>query len=237
MKKPLILIVDDDPDILKVLKANLELHNFDVVTAETCSSAKNLFDKKPDLLILDIMLPDGDGLRMCQEIRKSRPDLPVIMLTAKDKLSDKVIGLESGADDYIVKPFETLELVARIRACLRRAKPKEEEEEIKIGDLIIDLKRRKVEKSGKTIELTPKEYDILSYLAENRDRVISRQELKEQLWKSNKIYSWSRVIDVHIMHLREKIEDDPTEPSYILTIPGTGYKFREENHSSSSIQK
>ncbi|MCX7794744.1 MAG: response regulator transcription factor [Thermodesulfovibrionales bacterium] len=227
MKKPLILIVDDDPDILRVLKANLELHNFSVLTAESCSSAKKFFsEKRPDLIILDIMLPDGDGVEICKEIRKKAPDLPIIMLTAKDKLSDKIIGLESGADDYIVKPFETLELIARIRACLRRTKPKTEE--LKIGNLVIDMKRREVKKSGKPVELTPKEYNILCYLAENRDRVVTRQELKEHLWKDNKLYSWSRVIDVHIMHLREKLEDNPSEPSYIITIPGAGYKFREE---------
>lgn len=227
MEKPLILVVDDDQDILKVVKANLELHNFAVLTADSCSAAKKLFaQKRPDLIILDIMLPDGDGVQICRDIRKSHPYLPVIMLTAKDKLSDKVIGLESGADDYIVKPFETLELIARIKACLRRSRPKEEE--IRIGDLSIDLKRRLVKKSGRPLELTPKEYALLCYLAENRDRVVSRQELREHLWKDNKLYSWSRVIDVHIMHLREKIEDAPSEPSYIVTIPGAGYKFREE---------
>lgn len=227
MEKPLLLVVDDDQDILKVLKANLELHSFHVLTAESCASAKNLLsEKRPDLIILDIMLPDGDGVQICKEIRKDYPHLPVIMLTAKDKLSDKIIGLESGADDYIVKPFETLELIARIKACLRRARPKEEE--IRIGDLLIDLKRRLVKKSGRPVELTPKQFDLLRYLVENRDRVVSRQELRERLWKENKLYSWSRVIDVHIMHLREKIEDNPSEPSYIVTIPGAGYKFREE---------
>ncbi len=226
MEKPLILVVDDDQDILKVLKANLELHDFHVLTADSCASAKKIFlHKRPDLIILDIMLPDGDGVQICREIRKDHPYLPVIMLTAKDKLSDKVIGLESGADDYIVKPFETLELIARIKACLRRTKPKEEE--IRIGNLFIDLKRRLVKKSERPVELTPKEYNLLCYLAINRERVVSRQELRERLWKDNKLYSWSRVIDVHIMHLREKIEDNPSEPSYIVTIPGAGYKFRE----------
>lgn len=227
MEKPLILVVDDDQDILRVVKANLELHNFHVLTADSCASAKKIFhQKRPDLIILDIMLPDGDGVQICRDIRKSHPNLPVIMLTAKDKLSDKIIGLESGADDYIVKPFETLELIARIRACLRRTRPKEEE--IRIGNLIIDLKRRLVKKSGESVELTPKQFDLLRYLVENRDRVVSRQELRERLWKENKLYSWSRVIDVHIMHLREKIEDNPSEPYYIVTIPGAGYKFKEE---------
>lgn len=227
MKGPLIFIVDDDQDILRVLKANLELHGFQVYTAESCASLKRIFnEKRPDLLILDIMLPDGDGMDICRELRAVAPEIPVIMLTAKDKLSDKIIGLESGADDYIVKPFETLELIARIKACLRRVRPKEEE--LRIGNLLIDLKRRKVRKSGRPVELTPKEYALLCYLAENRDRVVTRQELRKTLWKEDKLYSWSRVIDVHIMHLREKIEDNPEEPSYIVTVPGAGYKFREE---------
>ncbi len=227
--KPLLLVVDDDPDILRVLKANLELNDFSVMTADSCNSAKGLFEeKRPDLIILDIMLPDGDGIEVCREIRKSHPEIPVIMLTARDKLSDKVIGLESGADDYIVKPFETLELIARIKACLRRTKPAQKEEILKIGNLIIDRKKMEVRKNGRLIELTPKQYNLLVLLAQNRDRVVTRKELKNQLWESDKIYSWSRVIDVHIMHLRQKIEDNPAEPEYIITVPGVGYRFRSE---------
>jgi len=229
MAKPLLLIVDDDPDILRVLKANLELNDFSVMTAESCNTAKRLFrEKRPDLIILDLMLPDGDGIDLCRDLRKTHPEIPVIMLTARDKLSDKVIGLESGADDYIVKPFETLELIARIKACLRRTKSAQKEEILKIGNLIIDYKRREVKKNGSLIELTPKQYDLLVFLAENRDRVVTRKELKNQLWKEDKLYSWSRVIDVHIMHLRQKIEDNPSEPEYIITVPGVGYRFRSE---------
>ncbi len=229
MQRPLIFIVDDDPDILRVLKANLELYGFEVFTAETCASLKRILnEKRPDLLILDIMLPDGDGMDICRELRKEAPEIPIIMLTAKDKLSDKIIGLESGADDYIVKPFETLELIARIKACLRRTKRVLKEEVLRIGDLTIDLKRRQVRKKGHPLQLTPKQFELLAFMAENRNRVISRKEIKEQLWKDNKLYSWSRVIDVHIMHLRQAIEDNPSEPSYIITVPGVGYKFREE---------
>jgi DNA-binding response OmpR family regulator len=181
------------------------------------------------------MLPDSDGIEVCREIRKSHPEIPVIMLTARDKLSDKVIGLESGADDYIVKPFETLELIARIKACLRRTRLAQKEEVLKIGNLIIDRKKREVRKicgkdnsCGRLIELTPKQYDLLVFLAENRDRVITRKELRNHLWEGDKLYSWSRVIDVHIMHLRQKIEDNPAELEYIITVPGVGYRFRSE---------
>lgn len=223
-----VLVIDDDPDILKVLKANLEFHGFDITTANSWSSGgKALLEGIPDIIILDIMLPDGDGIQICKELRMQYPSLPIIMLTARDKISDRVIGLESGADDYVVKPFETLELIARIKACLRRAKPLEAEQ-ITIGNLHIDYKRRVVKVNNKEIILTPKEYDLLCFLVSNRGSVISRKEIKNNLWKESKIYSWSRVIDVHIQHLRQKIEDNPSEPEYIITVPGIGYRFKSE---------
>ncbi len=219
-----ILIIDDDLDILKVLKANLELNNFSVVTASSWTEGQKLLtNNNIDLLILDLMLPDGDGIEICRTLRKSKPALPIIMLTAKDKISDKVIGLESGADDYIVKPFETLELIARIKACLRRAKPLEECLEIK--ELTIDYKKRIVKLRNKEIILTPKEYDILCLLVSRKGSVVTREEIKKAIWKESKLYSWSRVIDVHIQHLRQKIEKDPSNPEYIITVPGMGYRF------------
>lgn len=225
---PKILIIDDDPDILKVLKANLEFHSFSATTANSWSDGKRaLSEEIPDVIILDVMLPDGDGINICKELRSQHPSLPIIMLTAKDKISDKVIGLESGADDYVVKPFETLELIARIKACLRRTKPLELEE-ITIGNLHIDYKKRIVKVKNKEIILTPKEYDLLCFLVTNRGSVVSRKDIKNHLWKESKIYSWSRVIDVHIQHLRQKIEDNPSEPEYIVTVPGIGYRFKQE---------
>lgn len=226
-KKDTILVIDDDADILKVLKANLELHSLNVITAESWTEGqKALSSGIPDVLILDLMLPDGDGVDICRALRTQYPVLPIIMLTAKDKISDKVIGLESGADDYVVKPFETLELIARIKACLRRAKPSAEEQ-ITIGTLNIDYKRRVVKVKNKEIILTPKEYDLLCLLVSNRGAVVSREDIKRHLWKESKIYSWSRVIDVHIQHLRQKIEDNPSEPEYIITVSGIGYRSRE----------
>ncbi len=221
-----ILIVDDDMDILSVLRANLELHGFTVKTSQNWTSAeRELSVSVPDLLILDIMLPDGNGVEICRSLRERFPDLPIMMLTAKDKVSDKVIGLESGADDYIVKPFETLELIARIRACLRRTRH-DLSERIVIDDLVIDLKRRVVTLKGKDLVLTPKEYDLLSYLVSHRGEVLTRENIRKHLWKESSIYSWSRVIDVHIQHLRQKIEKNPSKPAYILTVPGVGYKFK-----------
>lgn len=221
-----ILIVDDDIDILSVLRANLELHGFTVKTSQNWTSAeRELSVSVPDLLILDIMLPDGNGVEICRSLRERFPDLPIMMLTAKDKVSDKVTGLESGADDYIVKPFETLELIARIRACLRRTRH-DLSERIVIDDLVIDLKRRVVTLKGKDLVLTPKEYDLLSYLVSHRGEVLTRENIRKHLWKESSIYSWSRVIDVHIQHLRQKIEKNPSKPAYILTVPGVGYKFK-----------
>lgn len=223
----LILVIDDDPDILTVLKANLELHKFAVTTADSWSEGeKALSSKKPDLLILDLMLPDGNGIDICRTIRTQNASFPIIMLTAKDKISDKVIGLESGADDYVVKPFETLELIARIKACLRRSRPAFEDQ-VTIGSLHIDYKRRIVKIKDREIILTPKEYDLLCFLISKRGTVVNREEIKQHLWKESQIYSWSRVIDVHVQHLRQKIEEDPSSPEYVVTVSGLGYRFKE----------
>jgi DNA-binding response OmpR family regulator len=223
-----ILVVDDDTDILKVLKANLELHKYEVVTADTWTSAcEALTLSQPDLILLDVMLPDGDGMEICRELRQEWARIPIIMLTARDKISDKVMGLESGADDYVVKPFETLELVARIKACLRRVKSPVEDEQVEIGNLIINYKKRLVTVSGKKVDLTPKEYNLLCFLVNHRGEALSRDAIRKKIWKDSHIYSWSRVIDVHIQHLRHKIEKDPSKPKYIITVSGAGYRFMD----------
>lgn len=223
----LILVVDDDTDILKVLKANLELHGFRVMTSDRWSAAEKLLSEKvPDLIILDLMLPDGNGIDICRTLRSRLPSIPVIMLTAMDKVSDKVIGLESGADDYIVKPFETLELIARIKVCLRRTMPATSGKSV-IGTLAVDYRTRIVTIKGREVTLTPKEYELLCFFISRKGEVIDRNMLRQHLWKDSQIYSWSRVIDVHIQHLRQKIEKDPADPEFILTVPGAGYRFRE----------
>jgi DNA-binding response OmpR family regulator len=223
-----ILVVDDDTDILKVLKANLELHNYQVFTADTWQVAQEVLSQtEPDLILLDIMLPDGDGIEICRELREKQAKMPVIMLTARDKISDKVMGLESGADDYVVKPFETLELVARIKACLRRVTSPKEEDQVEIGNIKINYKKRLVTVSGTTVDLTPKEYNLLCYLVSHRGEALSRDAIRKIIWKDSHIYSWSRVIDVHIQHLRQKIEKDPSKPEYIITVSGAGYRFMD----------
>ncbi|MDX9714276.1 MAG: response regulator transcription factor [Dissulfurispiraceae bacterium] len=223
-----ILVIDDDPDILKVLKANLELHQFNTLTATSwAEGSKIIMDVTPDLLILDLMLPDKDGIDICKTVRAQYQGMPIIMLTAKDKISDKVTGLESGADDYVVKPFETIELIARIKACLRRIVPEMKESHVTIGNLHIDYKRRIVKIDGMEVLLTPKEYDLLCLLSSRRGSVISREEIKTELWRESNIYTWSRVIDVHIQHLRQKIEKNPSDPEYILTVSGVGYRFKQ----------
>jgi len=223
-----ILAVDDDADILKVLKANLELHNYEVVTADTWKMAQEVLSlSQPDLILLDVMLPDGDGIEICRELRNELAQVPIIMLTARDKISDKVMGLESGADDYVVKPFETLELVARIKACLRRVNSPVENEKIQVGNIKINYKKRLVTVSGKKIDLTPKEYNLLCFLVNHRGEALSRDSIRKNIWKDSHIYSWSRVIDVHIQHLRQKIEKDPSKPKYIITVSGAGYRFMD----------
>jgi DNA-binding response OmpR family regulator len=223
-----ILAVDDDRDILKVLKANLELHDYEVDTADCWEKAQELLSERhPDLIILDVMLPDGDGMEICRDLRNDLPETPIIMLTAKDKVSDKVIGLESGADDYVVKPFETIELLARIKACLRRSIPPVKEGRAVIGNIRVDFKKHIVTVSGKKVNLTPKEYDLLCFFISHRGEAVSREMIRRNIWKDSKIYSWSRVIDVHIQHLRQKIEKDPSNPKYIHTVPGAGYRFAD----------
>lgn len=222
MKKK-ILVVDDDSDILKVVSAFLELENFKVLTAQSVNEAKRIFQREsPDLIILDIMLPDESGLEWLKELKRITPLTPVLMLTAKSSVSDKVMGFELGADDYLAKPFEPLELVARCKALLRKKEvyTKRELRILKIKDLEIDFEGKRVYKKGKEIFLTPKEWAILSLLLSRPGRVFSREEIKEALWKDKEVYNWSRVLDVHIKHLRDKIEDDPSSPDYIITIYG-----------------
>jgi DNA-binding response OmpR family regulator len=221
-----ILAIDDDSDILKVLKANLELHGYEVETADTGENAwKVLSGKLPDLILLDIMLPDINGIEMCCSIRSKYSLVPIIMLTAKDKISDKVIGLESGADDYVVKPFETIELLARIKACLRRTAPTDKRDVICVGNIKVYLKKHVVMVSGRKVDLTPKEYEMLCFFITHRGEAINRETIRKNIWEDSQIYSWSRVIDVHVQHLRQKIEKDPSSPKYIITVPGAGYRF------------
>lgn len=222
----IILVVDDDADILRILRDNLELDGYRVLTAGTGTEALTLFrEKSPDLLVLDLMLPDMDGVQVCRVLR-AQSAVPIVMLTAKDGVSDKVLGLESGADDYLVKPFNYLELAARIRACLRRARPGGAAER-PLGETGIEMnpEDRSVKVNGRTVVLTGKEFEILGLLVQNAGRALSRERIQEALWPEGKLYRWSRTIDVHVQHLRAKLEADPEHPALILTVPGVGYRW------------
>jgi DNA-binding response OmpR family regulator len=233
MSKTTLLAIDDDQDILKVLKANLELHGFTLFTADSLAAARTILaERRPDLVLLDLMLPDGDGLEFCCALKSLYPHLPVIMLTAKDKISDKVIGFELGADDYMVKPFETRELMARIRARLRPITLPSQASILTAGDLSLDLRNQIVTVQGAVVSLTPKEFQLLSCLMENRNNLVSREDIRQRLWSDTKLYAWSRVIDVHIQHLRQKIEINQAEPRHIITVPGRGYRFEDDENDA-----
>lgn len=223
-----ILLVDDDPDILTIIRDNLELDGYEVFTATLGKDAISIFQKKEiDLIILDLMLPDIDGIQVCRATRATS-HVPIIMLTAKDSVSDKVLGLESGADDYIVKPFDYLELAARIKARLRRSDPYFSAVDVfKIGNLTLDPEKRELEVDGKKVGLTKKEFDILALLFKHPGRVLDRDTIKMEIWPDRKLYKWSRALDVHIQRLRAKLEKNPENPQYIQTIPGVGYMLSE----------
>jgi DNA-binding response OmpR family regulator len=227
---PTILLVDDEDSVRKVLAFPLERDGFTVVQAADGEEALRLFAAHTiDLVVLDIMLPRLDGLEVCKRLRATST-VPIIMLTARDDELDKVIGLELGADDYITKPFSIREFRSRVRALLRRAKaphnPGDVEERIEVDGLAIDIPRRVVEVRGEPAQLTYVEFELLRTLAAQPGRVFSRRMLLEALWKSAD-YRDPRTIDVHVRHLREKLEAEPRTPEYILTVRGVGYRFRD----------
>lgn len=227
---PHILLVDDEASILKGLKLSLEREGFTVLTADNGRKAIEMAEaESPDLIVLDLMLPEIDGLEVCRTIRRTST-VPIIMLTARSEDIDKILGLELGADDYLTKPFNSRELIARIRAHLRRvnwSSVVQEEERITYGALIIDIPKRRVEVSGQGVELTAKEFDILVTLATNPGRVYTRENLLEMIW-GYKYFGDVRNVDVHVRRLREKIEKDPAHPEYVITRWGVGYHFCEQ---------
>ena len=230
MSNELVLVVDDEKTLVKALTFNLEKEGFRVEQAYDGEEALNkVFALKPDIVVLDLMLPKVDGFEVCRQIRK-KTDVPIIMLTARGEDIDKVLGLELGADDYLTKPFNSRELVARIKAILRRSLFREEETKkiAKIGNLQVDLLQHRVRLEGKDINLTSKEFALLSFLVANAGNVYSREQLLEQVWGYD-YYGDVRTVDVHIRHLREKLEQDPGNPNLILTVWGTGYKIREDH--------
>ena len=228
---PTILLVDDEESIQKLLTYPLEREGYRVVQARDGEEALEQFSLQPvDLVVLDVMLPKVDGLEVCRRLRTTSA-VPIIMLTARDDEVDKVLGLELGADDYITKPFSIREFRSRVRALLRRAKlpayqGDEADEVIGAGPLRIDLARRTVDLNDSSVQLTYVEFELLRIMASNPGRVFSRKMLLEELWGGSD-YREPRTIDVHVRHLREKLERDPSEPEYIHTVRGVGYRFRE----------
>lgn len=223
-----LLVVDDEKPIADILKFTFEKEGYQVVCAYDGDEALLLVEhEQPDLILLDVMLPGRDGMDVCRMVRKSC-DVPIIMLTAKDSELDKVLGLELGADDYVTKPFSARELVARVKAHLRRQKPKTEEQsarQVRIHDLEIDLHSYTVTKAGVTLDLTHREFELLVYLARHQGQVLTREHLLQSVWGFD-YFGDVRTVDVTIRRLREKIEDDPSQPQYIITRRGLGYTMR-----------
>ncbi|RSD27691.1 response regulator transcription factor [Mesobacillus subterraneus] len=231
-----VLVVDDEQSIVTLLQYNLEQSGYAVVTAmDGEEGIQRAAEEKPDLMILDLMLPKLDGMEVCKQLRQQKINVPILMLTAKDDEFDKVLGLELGADDYMTKPFSPREVVARVKAILRRVqtqpesvevKSEEAEGQIRIGGLRIMPEFYEAYFMDEMLELTPKEFELLLYLAKNKGRVLTRDQLLSAVWNYD-FAGDTRIVDVHISHLREKIEQNTKKPSYIKTIRGLGYKLEE----------
>lgn len=221
-----ILIVDDEPDIAEIVSYNLKKEGFDVsISMDGADALKTIRRNKFDLLILDLMLPSISGIDLCKILRADpqTSSLPIIMLTAKTEEIDRVLGLETGSDDYVTKPFSIRELIARVRALLRRTKEVTQKERVlRFGELLIDRDSYRVTKKGNLIELSAIEFKILLFLVERKGRVFGREQLLDAVW-SGEAYVEPRTVDVHIRRLRTQIEDDPANPSYIKTKRGIGY--------------
>lgn len=220
-----VLIVDDDVKLVKLLKTYFDKEGFITLTSNDGLAALQVArDKEPDIIVLDLMLPGIDGWEVCRRIRKNS-DIPIIMLTARDEESDRLVGLEIGADDYVTKPFSPREVVARVKAILRRSnKETVRREPIKVGGLKIDLERHQVLNGSRLVELTPTEFKLLEVLASDAGKVFTRLQIVEQT-QGYTYEGYERTIDAHIKNLRRKLESNPKQPVYIQTVYGIGYKF------------
>lgn len=223
-----ILVVEDEKNILKLVVENLIAEGYEVITATNGEEAVNTFaGSKPDLIILDLKLPKKSGYEVCAEVRKRDPAVPIIMLTARKRESDKLTGFKQGADDYLTKPFSIAELLARIEALFRRASlpgKRGELTQYSFGDVTIDFVRMETVKKGKKLKFTKRQYDILRYLIQREGEAVSREELLENVWKYDTDIT-SRTIDNFIYDIRKKIENDPSDPRHILGVHSVGYKF------------
>ncbi len=223
----LILVIEDDPAILRGLADNLRYESYNVLTANTGEAGlAALRANKPDLVILDLMLPSISGYEVCRRLRGQGSQTPILMLTARGQEADRVLGLDLGADDYVTKPFSVRELLARVRALLRRAQPGKPAmpDELHFGDVQVDFRSYEASKDGRPLELTRKEFGVLRYLASRPGEVVSRDELLNAVW-GYESYPTTRTVDNHVASLRAKIERDPAEPEYLRTVHGVGYKF------------
>ncbi|MHC6179538.1 response regulator transcription factor [Clostridium sp. JNZ X4-2] len=231
MSQKKILIVDDEEHICELIGFNLKKNGYKVVVAgDGLNGLKIAKKEKPDLILLDVMLPELDGYEVCKEIRKDSAVIsstPIIMITARGEEFDRVLGLELGADDYITKPFSIRELIARVKAVLRRTDIKVVDKNYKFGDISVDFEKHEVIKNGNKVELTLKEFELLKILVENKGRVMTRDFLLDKVWGYEYVGE-TRTIDVHIRHLRQKIEAQDSKPKYIETIRGIGYRFNPE---------
>jgi two-component system, OmpR family, response regulator RegX3 len=227
---PKLLLVEDEKSIVEGLAITLEAEGFQVAWVKDGLDALPAFDRvRPDLVVLDLMLPGMSGTDICRELR-TRTDVPIIMLTARDAEVDRVVGLELGADDYVTKPFSTRELVARIRAVLRRAphvESNDHEGPVEAAGVRLDRARHEVRVDGATVELPPKEFELLAYLLEHAGRVLTRGQLIDEIWGSDYVGD-TKTLDVHIRRLRGRIESDPGDPKRIQTVRGVGYRFADQ---------
>ena len=221
-----ILVVEDEPMMVTGLRDNFEFEGYEVITAaDGIEGLRRALEEYPDLVVLDVMMPRMSGLEVCKQLRAKRDSIPIIMLTARGQELDKVVGLELGADDYVTKPFSIRELLSRVKAVLRRTSvvPKDKDQH-SFGNVDVDLRRRRVLRSGKALEVSSTEFELLKYFICHSGETLSRDRLLEDVWGYTN-YPTTRTVDTHLVRLRQKLEPDPEQPQYFLTVHGTGYRF------------
>ena len=221
-----ILVVEDEPAMVAGLRDNFEFEGYEVITAnDGIDGLQRALDASPDLVVLDVMMPRMSGLEVCKQLRAKRASIPIIMLTARGQEVDKVVGLELGADDYVTKPFSIRELLARVKSVLRRtAVVPKDQDQYSFSDVEVDLRRCRVLKSGKVLDVSSKEFELLKYFICHAGETLSRDRLLEEVWGYENSPT-TRTVDTHLVHLRQKLEPDPEQPQYFLTVHGTGYRF------------
>jgi two-component system alkaline phosphatase synthesis response regulator PhoP len=221
-----ILVVEDEPNMVAGLRDNFEYEGYQVITArDGVEGLEKALEESPDLVVLDVMMPRMSGLEVCKQLRAKRGSIPIIMLTARGQEVDKVVGLELGADDYVTKPFSIRELLARVKAVLRRTSVVPKDQDCRsFGEVEVDLRKCRVLKSGKPIDISSKEFELLKYFIVHSGETLSRDRLLEEVWGYDN-YPTTRTVDTHLVRLRQKLEPDPEQPQFFLTVHGTGYRF------------